>query len=507
MAQTAAPPDSASYQGPSLAAAATGTEVVSAVSASSVLPPVAGPGAAAAAPTSTWVVFEEVEPPLSLPLLREVRVQQAESDDRGPGYWFDTMSLPSNWRLEEEGIAIDDFLARENVVDLCRPSEGTGASEPRRVAELAKQAECPEPRGDDEDAVGGLVSCVLIRADGSRVACPKPEPEPEPVTEGEARWLVTDQCAKGEHGATYRTKHAAWKAVVQDRASWTLPHRARPLGFYMNAFEHLPCWGIEWAGSGSRPGQVEVLPGTVSVVGGTLRGLARNWSSTLWAWDVEVRAGTRSFAWPLTIQPGEVAGFEFAGWDGPSDPVLIEFGVFAEMSNDADLSRGFEIGVGMAASWICRSELVGTGGTFSVPDEVLDEFTADEPCLRQLWVTGRHRGGPGQSGTRVGLGGPSHPSMRGQMAPALIEDLRAYLARIDAGGSVVDLQRLVPFFLEGYAYAPSGAAILDDDGNRVVIPAVVIREYPSLDDPDRSPILLFPDPSPDTFVLWVGGAH
>lgn len=465
-----------------------------------------------AAPTSEWVVFEEVEPEVQWPVLDEVRVPQAETDDQGPGYWFSSMELPSEYALEEEGISIEEFLAPSYAVDLCDPDASVarfGPADQAKVMELiaqrglAEAAECPEPGGDD-DSAAGPVGCVVIRADGRREACPEPEPPPEPVVDGEARWLAVDECARGVWGQTYRTMLAAYRSVAADRVLRTLPHRARPLGFRSEVQDHLPCQGIEWVAQESQPAGMEVLVETVSVNGGTLRGLARNLSDTLWAWDVEVHASTNSFEWPLTVQPGEVAGFEFPNWDGPSDPGLIEFSISADMSEDADLSRGFEIGRSMSP-FVCDSDLAGHGGILAVPDEYRDEILAGAGCLDQLWAFGRYRGGRGQSAAHVGLGSPSHPSMRGRMAPGLVADLRVYGAHIDDDGRVADLKRLTPFSFGGFAVDEGPKR--DADGNHLISPAQTFREYPPLDVYDRSLTLLLPSRWQGDFVVWIGGAH
>lgn len=288
---------------------------------------------------------------------------------------------------------------------------------------------------------------------------------------------------------------------------WTLPPQALPLGFWSEAHEHLPCAGVEFANPGSSPMGVEVLADTVSVAGGTLRGLVRNWSSTLWAWGAEVHVEGRSFAWPLTIQPGEVAGFEFANWDGPADLGSIEFSVTAQMSDEADLSRGFKIARSLSYG-ICREDLAGHGGILAIPDEQRDEILLGAGCLAKLGASGQYRGRLGPSGAHTGLGGVSHPSMRGEMAPGLVAELRAYGAAIDDNGVVVDLQRLTLFVPGGYSENPEGPDMLrDENGNLLVSPAIVIREYPTLDRAYDVLTVLIPSRWAAEFVVWIGGAN
>lgn len=395
-----------------------------------------------------WVVFEEVEPePLRWPILERVRVPQADTDTKGAGFWFDP-SLAA-W-LEAEGIAFDEFFAGRHV-----------------------------------------------------------------IADGEGRWRVDDECAGGVHGTTHRTRQQALQAAVRDRASRTLPYGALPLGLEVRASGRLGCEGIKYAGPESLLDEVRVLPETVAVTGGTLRGLLRNWSRTLWAWDVHVHMDGRVYRWPLTIQPGENAAFEISDWSGPADATTIEFDVAAEMSNEADLSRGFEFSR-LPFPDLCPSDREPSQGGLAHPgygvpllSEVLDDFSRDvleRECLRYLSLSGvvRHRPYPGSAELDLV---PSHPSMHGRLAPGLIKDLRAYIARLDTRGRVVDLQRLTPFNKSGPVVDLNGEVMLDGNGEERWTSESVTREYPPLDGGIGLIGLYFRDPSPDGFVIWVGGAH
>ena len=57
-------------------------------------------------------------------------------------------------------------------------------------------------------------------------------------------------------------------------------------------------FGIEFAPVDAPVDEVRVLPGTVAVSGGVLRGLVRNWSRHLWAYGVTVTVGEQAFEWP-----------------------------------------------------------------------------------------------------------------------------------------------------------------------------------------------------------------
>ncbi|WP_419945720.1 hypothetical protein [Candidatus Poriferisodalis sp.] len=466
--------------------------------------------------TSTWVVFEETEPePPRWPILDRVRVPQSDTDTKGAGFWFDP---PSSARLEAEGITIDDWFAHhyvtDYVTDLCEAGfeqEDTFADDADpvdgRLSALIDVAECP-----DRASVAEPVSCVLIRSDGTREPCPEPD---QPVLEGEGRWMVDDECAAGVHGTTHSTRQQAWQAAARDRALRTLPYGARPLGLWPEAGGPLGCGGIKYADPSSPIDEVRILPETVAVTDGTLRGLVRNWSRTLWAWEVQVHADGRTAWWPLTIQPGETAPFEMPDWHGPADPAHIAFAVTAVLSDDADLSRGFEFYSGVSP-YLCPGDRVIDQGGLAHPSvgvellpQVLDDFPPEvlnEKCLRVLDSKGaiRHR----SLSSSADLGPvPSHPSMHGRLAPGLITDLRAYLARLDDSGRVTELLRLTPFNSEGYVVDLNDNVVRGEDGAELWVSESVTREYPPLNGGAGSIRLLFEDPSPDDLVIWIGGAH
>lgn len=96
----------------------------------------------------------------------------------------------------------------------------------------------------------------------------------------------------------------------------TIPYGTRPHGFRDDTGAG---FGIVYSSAAALVDDVRVLTDTVLVRDGVLRGLVRNWSRTLWAYGVAVTADGRSWHWPLSVQPGEVAPFEIDGWDGPAD--------------------------------------------------------------------------------------------------------------------------------------------------------------------------------------------
>lgn len=135
-----------------------------------------------------------------------------------------------------------------------------------------------------------------------------------------------------------REQAQQWRRDQRDKHRDTLPS-ARPLGFHSIGNSGL--FDIEYADIDSPIDEVLVLADTVAVRDGVLRGLMRNWSRTLWAYGVTVSAGGKSWQWPLSIQPGEVAPFEIDGWDGSEEPEHIGLDVTAHMSPKMDLSRAY----------------------------------------------------------------------------------------------------------------------------------------------------------------------
>lgn len=136
--------------------------------------------------------------------------------------------------------------------------------------------------------------------------------------------------------------------------------------------------------------EVRLEPASVLVRGGVLRGLVRNWSRHLWAYGVTVTAGDKRFVWPLSVQPGEIAPFEIAGWDGPTDPEQIQIDVTAELSWHVDPSRAF-----WDNAYLPLVMQVGESIPSQLPDAVRGRYahvTADTPAgsvsLGQVWWGG-----------------------------------------------------------------------------------------------------------------------
>lgn len=192
--------------------------------------------------------------------------------------------------------------------------------------------------------------------------------------------------------------------------------------------------GIAFARPAVRTDDVRVLPGSLGVNDGVLRGLVRNWSRHLWAYGVIVTAEDRRFLWPLSVQPGETAPFEIPGWDGPIR--LEQITVDADLSWHPDLSRAF----GSEAWRSSLHHLLIENDSFFGRVPVLDpklrerfpEVTADvEADLKRYTVV---------DWFDIELRTPpSHPSLRYDLEHAAVDDLRAYGVVFDGIGRVVDL--------------------------------------------------------------------
>ena len=210
---------------------------------------------------------------------------------------------------------------------------------------------------------------------------------------------------------------------------------ASPYGFYDSVGRNFGSgssgggpFGIVFAPADAPVDEVRVVEGSVAVSGGVLRGLLRNWSRRLWAYGVEVCAGEDCFGWPLSVQPGELAPFEIAGWDGAADPDRIGISVDADMSWNFDPSRAWG---GLARS---LEVLVSDLTVRPMRDSVRSRYghvTADVPA-GSVSVGAVELDAP--------LGAPkSHLSLRGLEEDIVVGDLRGYGAVVDPAGRVIDV--------------------------------------------------------------------
>lgn len=187
--------------------------------------------------------------------------------------------------------------------------------------------------------------------------------------------------------------------------------------------------GIVFAPRSAPVDEVRAVPESVLVRDGVLRGLVRNWSWRYWAYDVTVTADDHQFAWPLSVQPGEVAPFEIHGWDGPADPEQIAFDIEADLSWHADPSRAYKSFGG--------SDLVA----FPNHEEVFTEYvrasypevTADVPVgARRILTAGWD--------LLDYWSPPSRPSWDDDVGRLVAgRDLSGYGALVDSHGRVIDV--------------------------------------------------------------------
>ena len=296
---------------------------------------------------------------------------------------------------------------------------------------------------------------------------------------GENRWLWLKH---GQEVRVFRTEQEAHDGAIREVEENTLPRFSVQLGFgHSGWFGGSDGYGIRY----SPVDEVGVVAGSVSVLDGALRGLVRNRSRTLWAYGVRVRAGGRSWSWPLSVQPGEVAPFEFDDWDGPANGAGIGFEVDAELSNDADLSRSFEFLPLFESTDGSREDFSGW-----LPADLDGELAVDAPRALTVALV------PMSSEFEV-----SHPSLGGLWAPGVIESLRGFVAQVDPDGRVAEVSAITPFHAPGHSYRGR-----TDDG-----PLVAMPTYPP---PDSKPVAGPPYVNfafaiwPDTdWMFWIGGAH
>ena len=187
--------------------------------------------------------------------------------------------------------------------------------------------------------------------------------------------------------------------------------------------------GIVFAPRSAPVDEVWVVPESVLVRDGVLRGLVRNRSWRYWAYDVTVAADGHQFAWPLSVQPGEVAPFEIHGWDGPADPEQIAFDIEADLSWHADPSRAYRSfgGIDLVA-YPNREGVFSEYVRASYPEVTADVPAGARPILTAWWDL------------PVYLPPPSRLSWDDDVARLVAgRDLSGYGALVDSHGRVIDV--------------------------------------------------------------------
>ena len=296
------------------------------ISATTVVPPTTE----MSAPTSTWVVFEEVEDPPAPAVFDRVRIPQAEDAAAGAMYWYMSGSFEPGYLpppFEHAGKVFDLCSVEDAHVDLHRRRAGASGPSREFKRDWFRYRAPGDCRGHDLALARPLLGVwpgryFTFDDDGRK-----------------SPYLVSPQEA-----AEWYREHAGAPGAPQQN---TIPLGMAPAGLFGRFSSRVTeladgqPW-IHYSDAGDTVDEVRVLPDSVAVGNdGTLRGLVRNWSRTLWAYGTVVGAGEGEWAWPLSIQPGELAPFEITDWGGPADAALIDFSVTTEMSGDVDLSRAW----------------------------------------------------------------------------------------------------------------------------------------------------------------------
>ena len=209
--------------------------------------------------------------------------------------------------------------------------------------------------------------------------------------------------------------------------------------------------------------KVVVERDTVGLADGIIRGLVINQSDRMFARDVVVTASTgggsntaTSRPWPLTVQPGERAPFEIAGWVGSANIEDIEFTVSSTHSERVDLSRSFQmirnrVGIvyreGMEDTY--RQERYNRPPIPTAdPGNVLYHYEDEFLSLYPHFLT---------SGGEFGSQGlfyfdfnaeleetDSHPNLNDEIKNQVVEELKAYVAFFNSDMEVVAIEELDP---------------------------------------------------------------
>ena len=418
------------------------------------------------------VVFEETEPPV---VHRRLRVPQTDADSRGALF---NISLGSPLHLKRLAGSIMDLCVFDDAFFAAYshfPDSRFGEPTRSQRAEMNRYRAGLDCRG--------------------QAALERPLHGYEPN-----RWFyLGPDGLQSPYFATREEAVEAYEAeaaAIEQQYSDTLPEGTDAAGFRVSD-SRVEAYLIAYSPADAPVDEVKVLPGSVTVADGTLRGLVRNWSRDMWAYGVSVHAGRHSWSWPLSMQPGEVAPFEINRWGGPADPALIDFDITAEMSNDSDLSRSFAF---LPVFESAYGPLKGFEG--HVPPEVFDGLLDQVPAVADTAVEVTARWAEPDS----------HPSMSGSLQPELITDLHVYVTLISDDGGVVDVMPITPYH-SGHNLAapedgvlPPGAVPHASVEGTVHYPPFVLRQYPHAEHGHIDAELMFAVWPRWGWLLWIGGA-
>lgn len=179
--------------------------------------------------------------------------------------------------------------------------------------------------------------------------------------------------------------------------------------------------------------EVAVLPESVTVADGTIRGLIQNRSRTQWARNATVTAGGRQWTWPLTMQPEEAAPFQIDGWTGTTNPADIDLQATADLSPEVDISRAISFVVTKYWYGTWDEYLKQSFPTTAIPEPPTGPFAYTEAVMEVRVPT-------------------SHPHLAHQINTQTINDLRVYIAFLeypDPGHGppvkVTDITQITPY--------------------------------------------------------------
>ena len=252
------------------------------------------------------------------------------------------------------------------------------------------------------------------------------------------------------------------------RSARGLPPNAHERGF--ESLHGHSLYGIEFPPYYAPIDEVRVLPDTVAISDGVLRGLVRNWSRHLWAYEVTITVDGHEFVWPLSIQPGEAAPFEIAGWVGSADPAEAQIAVAANMSWHTDPSRAS----GRYTGWI---------KLFKHPDSprVLEDSLRDRyPQVTPDVASGSRTSLIMDTEWQLLTVPSSHLSIADAVGDLTVADLRAYVAVYDSHGRIFDVG---PAEILGWTWD-------SNLGSRNLV-RVDAWPHPAVDLDDRSVLLWF----------------
>ncbi|WP_419907657.1 hypothetical protein [Candidatus Poriferisodalis sp.] len=428
------------------------------------------------APTSTWVVFEEVEEPPAPRVFDRVRVPQSEGDVKGAFYWYPSgihgPTAPPKV-FEHAGAVFDACRVEDGYFEAHGRYRGFGAAPSGEFKRDWFRWKAP----DDCRGPAQVLERPLLGVWPGRYFTFDDEGQQSPYLVSPQEALEWYAAAVGEYGENESSIPAGMLPAGTGAAVSSYGGPGSVGSSVPTATASL----IEYSGVADLLDEVRVLPGTVAVGGdGVLRGLVRNWSRTMWAYGVTVAAGGAEWVWPLSIQPGEAAPFEIEIWRGPADPALIDFRVSSEMSNDADLSRAWFF-------WF-------------------DHFYRDD----------EHHFGNRPAADRYvfeRLSPLSHPSGGEEWAPWLVLDLALYVADLNPDGTVADVRS--PEFDETGPFRDKDRYDPHDDSQLSYCDGLdVARCFPG-EERWVGAVKLYVDNADDywetafnySFVAWVGMPH